>query len=192
LAVTVRRALGGLICLGLVACGSPSVRLAVQAPPTLPDEPPGYERAVVTAVIDGDTIEVLVTGRARGPGAGRAAVGRTYDVRLLGVDTPESVDPNAPVECFGPEASAAADALLAGAEIKLVRDVEEEDRYGRLLRFVYVSDEMVNARLVANGYARAYPYPPNLRHAALFESLQQWAKSRDLGLWADAACGGRP
>ena len=81
-------------------------------------------------------------------------MGRRYDIRLLGIDTPESVKPDSPVECFGPEASDAATALLEGREVRLVDDVEEVDGYGRLLRYVYVEEELANARLVANGYAK--------------------------------------
>nr|MDQ3957965.1 thermonuclease family protein [Actinomycetota bacterium] len=101
------------LCLVLaVACSRHAVLLGVQAPATFHLEPPGYEDAVVTRVIDGDTVEVEVTARAEGPGAGSTAVGQSYDVRLTGIDTPESVDPRGPVECFGEEASAALEALV--------------------------------------------------------------------------------
>jgi micrococcal nuclease len=176
----------------LGACGGPQVVLTQQAPATLLLEPPGYERAVVTRVVDGDTIEVSITGRADGPAAGQAEVGRSYDVRFIGIDTPESVKPNWPVECFGKEASAATEALLAGQEVTLVRDVEEADQYGRLLRYVYLGEEMVDARLVANGYASAYTYPPNVRHAELFVALQHEARADDRGLWSPGTCNGTP
>jgi micrococcal nuclease len=143
------------------SCTVHAVDLTVQAPATLHLEPGGYEEAVVTRAIDGDTIEVEVTGRAEGPGAGASAVGERAAVRLLGIDTPESVSPRAPVECFGLEASAAAAALLEGETVRLVKDVEERDRFDRLLRYVYLGAELANARLVANGYAAAYTYPPN-------------------------------
>jgi micrococcal nuclease len=109
---------------------------------------------------------------------------------LIGIDTPESVKPNSPVECFGKEASAAAEALLGGKEVKLVKDVEEADQYDRLLRYVYLEDEMANARLVTNGYASAYTYPPNIRHADLFVQLQREARDNDRGLWAPETCSG--
>jgi micrococcal nuclease len=173
----------------LSGCGH-TVVLIRQAPATLAREPPGYESATVTRVVDGDTVEVAITARLEGPGAGRARVGRTYDVRLLGIDTPESVDPDSPVECFGPEASAATKALLLGQRVRLVRDTEESDRYGRLLRYVYLGKEMADARLVANGYAHAYTYPPNVRHSALFIALQRTARDGHVGLWAPSACNG--
>jgi micrococcal nuclease len=172
------------------SCSSHQVDLTVQAPATFTAEPGGFEEARVTRVVDGDTIEVEVTGRTPGPGAGEAQFGPIYDVRLIGIDTPESVDPNSPVECFGKEASAAAAALLDGQAVRLVVDVEETDRYDRLLRYVYIGDEMANARLVANGYAFAYTYPPSVRHSDLFVALEREARDNSRGLWHPDACDG--
>lgn len=180
-----------LLTLAVPACSSPVV-LDRQAPATFSLEPGGYEEAKVTDVIDGDTITVRITGRIEGPGVGSAAIGEVHDVRLLGIDTPETVKPDEPVECFGREASAAAEALLAGRLVRLVDDVENIDSYGRLLRYVYLGDEMANARLVANGYAAAYTYPPNVRHAGLFVSLQRTARAQERGLWSEAACSSPP
>ena len=175
----------------LSAC-APEVALTVQAPATFEGEPGGYEDAVVVRVVDGDTIVIEVTGRTEGPGAGDAQIGEEERVRLIGIDTPESVKPDTPVECFGREASAAAKALLEGKEVRLVKDVEETDAYDRLLRYVYLGSEMANARLVANGYATAYTYPPNVRHADLFVQLQREAREKDRGLWSPETCSGRP
>jgi micrococcal nuclease len=175
---------------GLSACAGHQVSLSVQSPATLQQEPTGFERAVVTRVVDGDTIEVLITGRVEGPGAGLAEVDHEYDVRLVGIDTPESVKPGSPVECFGKEASAALHVFLDGRHVRLVDDVEEEDGYGRILRYVYLGAEMANARLVANGYASVYTYPPNVRHASLFVQLQREARENDLGLWSPETCNG--
>lgn len=161
----------------LVTACAPSVDLSVAAPATLADEPVAGQRAEVTRVVDGDTIEVTLEGVIE-------------DVRLLGIDTPESVKPNSPVECFGREASAAASAFLAGQTVTLVKDVEDRDRYGRLLRYVYVGEEMANARLVVNGYATAYTYPPNVRHAELFVRLQREAREGERGLWSPETCDG--
>ena len=171
-------------------CAAYRIDLSVAGPATLASEPAGYETAMVTRAIDGDTIAVTVTGRAEGPGAGEAQIGKTYTVRLLGIDTPESVMPNSPIECFGREASAAAAAFLTGRNVWLVKDVEEIDSFDRLLRYVYVGPEMANARLVANGYAHAFTYPPNVRHAELFVKLQRDAREGDRGLWAPETCPG--
>src|ERR687891_349550 len=115
-----------LVCLVATSCARP-VDLSRQAPATLQQEPGGYELAHVERVVDGDTIEIRVTSRVAGPGAGEARVGSTYHVRLIGIDTPESVDPRRPVECFGKEAAAAMSALGEGRPVRLVKDVEEAD-----------------------------------------------------------------
>jgi len=171
----------------LTAC-APRVLLAHPAPATLGLEPLGYEMARVVRAVDGDTIEVTITAREDGAGAGVTHIDRTYNVRLLGIDTPESVRPGTPVECFGREAAAAAAALLEGADVMLVKDVEDIDGYDRLLRYVYLGGEMANARLVLNGYAFAYTYPPNVRHADLFVDLQRQAREKGRGLWSVSAC----
>jgi micrococcal nuclease len=178
------------VALALVSCATHRVALTTQAPATIALEPPGYEKAVVDDVIDGDTIKVTVVGKADGPGAGEARVGAAYTVRLLGIDTPESVDPRRAVECFGREASAATAALLRGRTVLMVKDMEEVDSFGRLLRYVYLGAEMANARLVVNGYANAYTYPPNVRHASLFVDLQRRARQAARGLWSPETCGG--
>jgi micrococcal nuclease len=174
------------------ACSGHQVVLTEAAPATLGEEPGGFEEAVVVRVVDGDTIDVEILARTDGPGAGQAEPGPTYRVRLIGIDAPESVHPRTPVECFGREASAAAKALLEGQAVRLVKDVEETDRYDRLLRYVYLGDEMANARLVLNGYALSYTYPPNVRHTDLFAELQREARSRELGLWSPDTCAGEP
>lgn len=179
-----------LLAMLLSACGGHDVVLTTQAPATLEQESGGYEEAVVTNVVDGDTVDVEITGRSEGPGAGEAEVGSEYRVRLIGIDTPESVKPNSPVECFGEEASAATAALIDGADVKLVKDVEETDQYDRLLRYIYIGSEMANARLIANGYATAYTYPPNIRHSDLFVELEREAREGDRGLWAPDTCDG--
>ena len=179
-----------LVCALLVSCAGHRVALSVQAPATLHGEPTGYESASVLRAVDGDTIEVEITGRVEGPGAGAARIGETYVVRLLGIDTPESVSPRQPVECFGKEASAATAALLEGVEVRLVKDVEEVDGFERLLRYVYMGAELANARLVANGYASSFTYPPNVRHSRLFVELQRQARENDRGLWAPDTCNG--
>lgn len=179
-----------VLLLVLTSCAGHRVVLTTQAPATFTTEPGGFESAVVTRIVDGDTVEVEVTGISPGPGAGEAAVGETYTVRLIGIDTPESVKPGSPVECFGREAAAAATALLEGAEVRLVKDVEETDRFGRLLRYIYLGEEMANARLVVNGYATAFTYPPNVRHSDLFVQLQRQAREEERGLWSPDTCRG--
>ena len=127
-------------------------------------------QAQVTRVIDDDTIEVSIDGAL-------------YRVRYIGIDTPETVAPDRPVGCYGPEASAANKALVEGKEVTLEKDVSEVDQYGRLLRYVYVGSTFVNAELVQQGYAHAYTYPPDVKYNAYLLSLQQEARSAHRGLW---------
>jgi micrococcal nuclease len=145
----------------------------------------------VLRIVDGDTIVVEVIERSSGPGLGDTSEGEEYRVRLIGIDTPESVRPGSPVECFAKEAGAAAEALVSGREVWLVKDVENVDSFERLLRYVYIGEEMANARLVANGYAHAFTYPPNIRHSDLFVALQREAREADRGLWAPETCNGQ-
>src|SRR6478736_9024754 len=107
---------------------------------------------VVERVVDGDTVIVRAGGGA-------------LRVRLLGIDTPETVDPDRPVGCFGPEASAYTKHLLTGRSVTLVYDRELHDRYGRLLAYIYLGGKFVNAALVELGYARTMSIPPNTAHA---------------------------
>ena len=116
--------------------------------------------------------------------------GRTEKVRLLGIDTPETKDPRKPVQCFGKEASArTADLLPPGTEVRLVRDVEERDRYDRLLAYVYRDDGLfVNLDLARGGYADLLTYPPNVAHTAELQEAVAEARREQRGLWQ--ACGG--
>jgi len=110
--------------------------------------------------------------------------GREYTVRYIGIDTPETVRPNYPVEWMGPEASAANEALVAGRTVYLEKDVSETDRFGRLLRYVYLADgTMVNLELVRQGYAHASSYPPDVKHQALLNRAEREAREAGRGLW---------
>jgi len=134
----------------------------------------GRVSATVSKVIDGDTVHVTIGGR-------------TEEIRLIGVDTPETVHPTKPVECFGPEASQYTKGLLPrGTRVYLVRDVESRDRFGRLLAYVYrASDNLfVNHDLVFGGWARPSPYPPNTTLETVFAEASAHAQSNQLGLWS--------
>lgn len=127
----------------------------------------------VVKVVDGDTIHVQV-------GATREKV------RYIGVDTPETKHPTKGVQCYGQKASDFNAALVADEQVRLVRDVEERDRYGRLLAYVYrVRDGLfVNAELARLGYAQALTIPPDVRHADRFVALARAAREQGRGLWA--------
>ncbi|OGF30413.1 hypothetical protein A3H09_02080 [Candidatus Falkowbacteria bacterium RIFCSPLOWO2_12_FULL_45_13] len=121
----------------------------------------------VARVIDGDTIE-LESGD---------------HVRYIGIDTPETVDPRKTVQCFGKEASNKNKELVSGKMVRLEKDITDKDKYGRLLRYVYVDNIFVNLELVKQGYAYSYSYPPDIKHQDLFVKAQQEAKDKNLGLW---------
>lgn len=128
---------------------------------------------VVQDVVDGDTIVVEIQGR-------------TETVRLLGIDTPETVHPTKPVECFGPEASDHLGTLLPhGTEVRLARDIVPRDDYGRLLAHIYRVDDglFVNADMLRGGYAEPLSIEPNVATKRRFAALSREARELDLGLW---------
>lgn len=130
------------------------------------------EQVVVSRVIDGDTVE-LESGKA---------------VRFVGVDTPETVDPRRPVGCFGKEASDETKKLLTGKKVILQKDVSATDKYGRLLRFIFLPLEngemlFVNDYLVREGFAKVKTYPPDRKFESRFLEAQEKAKIQKKGLW---------
>ena len=137
----------------------------------LSSEVPGTQ-ARVSRVVDGDTIIVALDGE-------------DYRVRYIGIDAPETVRPDWPVEPFGPEASEFNKQLVEGKTVWLERDVTETDQFGRLLRYVWLEDgRLVNAVLVEEGCARAVTLPPDVKHAADVVRLQREAQANERGLWA--------
>jgi micrococcal nuclease len=134
------------------------------------DPLPPSARVFVTRAVDGDTVEVQIEGREE-------------DVRYIGVDTPETVKPEEPVQCFGPEASDFNHRLVEGKWARLVFDEERRDVYGRLLAYVYLEGRFVNAELLRRGLARTLTIPPNDRHAKRFKRLQMAAARAGRGLW---------
>jgi micrococcal nuclease len=135
----------------------------------------------VATVVDGDTIKVSLAGK-------------TESIRLIGVDTPETVHPSKPVEPYGPEASQYTKTNLEGKTIWLEFDVEERDRYGRLLAYAWLNKplsgskteaqtSMFNALLLLNGYAQISTYPPNVKYVDYFTQFQEEARNTGRGLW---------
>jgi micrococcal nuclease len=131
----------------------------------------GAVRAEVVDVVDGDTIEVEIDGEVE-------------DVRYIGVDTPESVTPGEPVECYGEAASEENERLVAGETVRLVFDAERRDRYGRLLAYVHAGDAFVNGELVEGGFARTLEIEPNTSRAETLGRLEAAAGREGRGLWA--------
>jgi micrococcal nuclease len=137
---------------------------------TTGDDSETSSQVKITRVVDGDTVEATVDGN-------------TEDIRYIGVDTPESVKPDTPVECFALRASHFNERLVEGETVRLEYDEEERDVYGRLLAYVYLGDEFVNAELVKRGYATTLTIPPNTRFAELFAQLEETASAAERGLW---------
>jgi len=131
------------------------------------------DRGTVVAVVDGDTVDIDLGGR-------------TERVRLLGIDTPETVDPDRPVGCHGPEASALTHSLLPdGTAVRLERDEEARDRYGRLLAYVFRVDDdvFVNEAILAAGEAEILSIEPNHAYAGQLAAVADAARAAGLGLW---------
>ena len=156
------------LCTAVCGCSAPSA------------QPPGPGgTAQVVRVVDGDTIRVALPSGEE-------------PVRYIGIDTPESVEPGSPVECFAKRASALNERLVAGERVRLVRDVEERDRYGRLLAYVYRERDglFVNAELVRRGYATVATFPPNVAHERDFKRLASRARLSGRGLWSECVGAG--
>lgn len=142
------------------------------------DQPPQKELYSVAKVVDGDTLDVSIAGK-------------TERIRLIGINTPETVDPRKPVECFGKEASNKAKELLEGKRVFLEADPSqgERDKYDRLLRYVFLEDgQSFNKLMISEGYAYEYTYDTPYKYQAEYKAAQREAEQGKHGLWADGAC----
>lgn len=153
----------------------PSIKSATSAQETLgistkPISPsPEYNFNRVTKIIDGDTFE-LETGQK---------------VRLIGINTPETKDPRKEIQCFGNQAEKETQKILIGKIIKLEKDISETDRYGRLLRYVYVDGLFINKYLVENGFAYSISYPPDIKYQKILSQSESLARKQGRGLWSN-------
>ncbi len=147
----------------------------------------GLTAAEVTRVVDGDTLKVRINGQQA-----------EQTIRIIGVDTPETKDPNREVMCYGDEATAKTQELVdhAGGNVELEKDTSETDRYGRLLRYVWLPNSdgrtMLNEELVKGGYARTVVYPPDVKYHERFSAEEERAKRQHLGLWGACSFFGAP
>jgi micrococcal nuclease len=164
----VRRVGGSLVLLAAVALLA--AHSGVETRQTAAHRGGGSAHARVVRAIDGDTIEVRLGDRRE-------------EVRYIGVDTPETVKPGTPVQCFGHRASAVNRRLTEGRMARLSFGVERRDAYGRLLAYVRVGGRFVNAALVRRGLARSLTIAPNDRFAPLFRRLERRAAVAGRGLW---------
>jgi micrococcal nuclease len=154
-----------------VACSSAGSDGSASSAGGAASEPVGV---LVTRVVDGDTAHVDVEGR-------------DVTVRFIGIDTPEAVAPDQPVECYGREASEYTHHRLEGRRVRLEFDVERHDRFGRTLAYVWLGDELFNETLVREGYALVTTFPPNVRYVDRFTAAQRAARRDGAGLWG--SCG---
>ena len=164
------RRTNGLLAAFVVAVSACSTDSSVASTST----GPLIANATVIYVSDGDTIGVEIDGVEE-------------RVRLIGIDTPETKKPDTPVECFGPEATTFTKSLLpTGTSLHVRRDVEARDVYGRLLAYVYRSDDglFVNLEIIGQGYARPLTISPNVAHADEFVVAARNAEATNVGLWA--------
>jgi len=134
----------------------------------------------VSRVVDGDTI----------------ALGDNTKIRYIGINTPETRHPEKGRECFGEKAKEANEMLVGGKYVRLESDISDSDRYGRLLRYVYVLDDpagetevFVNEYLVQNGFAFSSTYPPDVRYQDVFEEAEERARQENAGLWSECEYG---
>jgi micrococcal nuclease len=154
----------------LVLAGA-TVALATACSPASSRSPPsGSILAPVTKVTDGDTIHVTY-------------LSHDERVRLIGIDTPEVPWYGGKGECYGVEAGLYARRSLTGRSVRLDFDVDRRDRYGRLLAYVYLDEELFNLTLVRLGYATSDPVPPDTAKAPEFAAAERAARAARLGLW---------
>lgn len=136
---------------------------------------------VVTKVVDGDTIDIVGHGKEE-------------RVRLIGINTPETVDPRRPVQCYGKEASDYMKKLASAQEVYIELDPSQSkyDKNSRLLAYVYVSSgEMLNRKMIQDGYAYEYTYDNPYKYQIEFKNLQSLAKQNSVGLWSTSTCSGQ-
>lgn len=176
-----------------------AIALIAQLTKTTPTEKPNTQQSTQTAsldtatqspnkqffevaeVVDGDTIKVRIDNQIK-------------TVRLLGINTPETVDPRKPVECFGKEASEYTKSLLTNRQVQLKGDETQDDtdKYGRLLRYVFLADEtFINKTLIAQGYAHEYTYQIPYQYQKEFKELEKVVRENQIGLWSPETCNGK-
>lgn len=134
----------------------------------------------VVEVVDGDTVKLNINGKQE-------------TLRLIGLDTPETLDPRKPVQCFGKEASNKAKELLNGKKVRLEKDSTqgELDKYGRTLAYIYREDGLFyNEFMIKAGYAHEYTYNTPYKYQAQFKADEKYARENQLGLWSPNTCNG--
>ena len=162
-----------LAVVAAVVCGDDANSKAEPTPTATSNESSNvtFTEAFCTRVVDGDTIEVTIGGTE-------------YTVRYIGIDTPELEDERPEYRALAEEAAQANRDMVEGRNVSLQQDVSETDQYGRLLRYVFVGHQFVNAELVSDGYAWAVSYPPDTSYDNFFQGLASEAEQEGLGVWS--------
>ena len=150
---------------------------SVSTPDATISASPVNKRLLVTKVVDGDTFYIKINNQ-------------NVSVRLIGIDTPETVDPRRAVGCFGKKASDETKRLIEGKEVTLTKDISETDKYQRLLRYVFLplsegENLFVNDYLVRQGFAKASAYPPDVKYDSRFSQAEKEARENLRGLWGE-------
>jgi micrococcal nuclease len=146
--------------------------------PEIKDEEPKNEYYSVVKVVDGDTIDVDINGQ-------------TERIRFIGLNTPETVDPRKPVECFGQEASKKMSEMLAGQAVRLEVDSTQgnRDKYNRLLRYIYLKDGTdIVLKMIKEGYGYEYAYELPYQNQKQYDEAEIYARENEQGLWAPGVC----
>ncbi len=139
-----------------------------------------HETYLVSRVVDGDTVHLL-----RGE--------ETIKFRLVGIDTPETVDPRKEVECYGQEAKEYLEDLILNQQVVVENDLTQDayDRYGRMLGYIYLGDVLVNLKMIEEGYAYEYTYRLPYQFQDEFKNAQARAQLENRGLWSESSCDGQ-
>lgn len=170
-----------LIGLGVFAYMYPTnTATTTPQPPRHAHDNASSETGIIVHITDGDTFDILIDGRKS-------------RVRMLGINTPESVDPRRPVECFGREASNYLKDLINNKQVRLEQDSDKPgtDEYGRLLRYVFLGDTNINEQMIRDGYAYEYTYKSEkYTYQNQFKKAEKFARENKLGLWAENTCNG--
>jgi micrococcal nuclease len=177
---TVRLGIVFLFALVTLFFGGNAAKNTPQKPPVKKNTPriEANMLYMVTHVVDGDTVDVDINGD-------------TERIRLIGLNTPETVDPRRTVECFGKEASEKARGILSGQKVRIETDPTQgtRDKYGRLLAYVFLADgTLFNKMMIEEGYGHEYTYNLPYKYQEEFKAAETKARELKKGLWADGAC----
>lgn len=165
---------------------TPPIKPTIALPADLPDE--SEEKVTIKGVTEPSAKVVMRVDKNTTPAETYANDKGEFEVSIglaLGIDTPETVHPSKTVQCYGKEASEKNRELVEGKKVKLEKDISETDKYGRLLRYIWLGDILVNEYLAREGYAHSSTYPPDVKYQSKFMEAERQAREEKKGLWGD-------